>query len=47
MIISNFIQKYINNFAWVLKVLRFKNKEVMNDLPKVLAQIESAALSPP
>ena len=27
------------------KVLRFKNKEVINDLPKVLAQIESVALS--
>ncbi len=29
------------------RVLRFKNKEVINDLPKVLAQIESVALSPP
>ncbi len=29
------------------RVLRFKNKEVMNNLSKVLAQIESVALSPP
>ena len=29
------------------KVLRFTNEQVMNDLPKVLAEIRGAALSPP
>ncbi len=28
------------------KVLRFKNEEVMNDLPKVLAEIRRVALAP-
>ncbi len=29
------------------KVLRFRNEQVMNDLPKVLAEIRLAAFSPP
>ena len=29
------------------RVLRFRNEQVMNDLPKVLAQIRYAAFSPP
>ena len=29
------------------KVLRFRNEQVMNDLPKVLAEIRRVALSPP
>lgn len=29
------------------KVLRFTNEQVMNDLPKILAEIRRVALSPP
>ncbi len=29
------------------KVLRFRNEQVMNDLPQVLAEIKRVALSPP